>query len=71
MRGDIVTYVCLYVDDMLIISNEIKGILETKRFLSSTFKMKDFGQIDTILGINVKQNSRSFDLINLTMLRKC
>ena len=41
VHGNIVIYVCLYVDDMLIISNEMKGILETKRFLSSTFKMKD------------------------------
>ena len=64
-------YVCLYVDDMLIISNEKKGILETKRFLSSTFKMKDFGQVDTILGIKVKQNSGGLNLVNHTMLRKC
>ena len=56
MYGNIVIYVCLYIDDMLIISNEMKAILETKRFLSSTFKMKDFGQVDTILGIKVKQN---------------
>ena len=60
MRGDIVIYVCLYVDDMLIISNKIKDILETKRFLSSTFKRKDFGQVDNILGIKVEQNSGSF-----------
>ena len=46
---------CLYVDDMLIVSNNIKGIVETKRFLSSTFKMKDLGQVDTILGIKVKK----------------
>ena len=59
---DIVIYVCLYVDDMLIISNEMKGILETKRFLSSTFKMKDLGQVDTILGIKVKQNSGGYEL---------
>ena len=47
---------------MLIISNEMKGILETKRFLSSTFKMKDLGQVDTILGLKVKQNSGGFKL---------
>ena len=47
---------------MLIISNDMKGILETKRFLSSTFKMKNLGQVDTILGIKVKQNSGSFEL---------
>ena len=60
--GSIVIYVCLYVDDMLIISNEMKGILETKRFLSSTFKMKALGQVDTILGIKLKQNSGDYEL---------
>ena len=54
MCGSIAIYLCLYIDDMLIISNEMKDILETKRFLSSTFKMKNLGQVDTILGIKVK-----------------
>ena len=62
MYENIVIYVCLYVDDMLIISNEMKGVLETKRFLSSTFKMKDLGQVDTILVIKVKQNSGTYEL---------
>ncbi|RVW76005.1 Retrovirus-related Pol polyprotein from transposon TNT 1-94 [Vitis vinifera] len=40
---------CLYVDDMLILSDDMRGIIETERFLSSTFKMKDLGEVDTIL----------------------
>ena len=47
---------------MLIVTNAIEGILETKRFLSSTFKMKDLGQVDTILGIKVKRNSGGYVL---------
>ncbi|RVW24418.1 Retrovirus-related Pol polyprotein from transposon TNT 1-94 [Vitis vinifera] len=35
---------------------------ETKRFLSSTFKMKDLGEVDTILGIKVKRNSGGYAL---------
>ena len=62
MYGNIVIYVCLCVDNMLIISNEMKGILKTKRFLSSAFKMKDLGQVDTILGIKMKQNSEGYEL---------
>ena len=53
---------CLYVDDMLIISNDAKGITEIKRFLISCFKMKDLRKVDTILGIKVKQNSGGFEL---------
>ncbi|KAL7582589.1 uncharacterized protein LOC128128996 [Lactuca sativa] len=34
--------------------DSIMGILETKKYLSSKFKMKDIGEVDTILGIKVK-----------------
>lgn len=53
VHGNIIIFLCLYVDDMLIISNEINVILETKRFLTSTFKMKDLGLVDIILWIKV------------------
>ena len=40
----------------------MNGILETKRFLTSTFKMNDLGLVDTLLGIKVKQNSGGYEL---------
>ena len=43
-------------------SNEIKGIIETKRFLSSTFKIKDLRQVDIILGIKVNIDTWIQDL---------
>lgn len=52
----------LYIDDMLILSNNMKNTLETKRFWSSIFKMKDLGEVDTILGVRVKQNKEGFAL---------
>ena len=42
---------------MSILSDDMKGIIEIKRFISSTFKMKDLGEVDTILGIKIKRNS--------------
>ena len=57
MCNEYLILVCLYVDDMLILSNTMNVIIETKRFLSFTFKMKYLGQVDTILGIKVKKNS--------------
>ena len=54
--------ICLYVDDMFIVSTTNKGVVETKKYLSSKFKMKDVGEIDTILGIKVKRHSRGFAL---------
>jgi hypothetical protein len=36
-----IVIICLYVDDMLIFSNSISCIKDTKDFLSSHFDMKD------------------------------
>ena len=47
----------LYMDDMLIIGTNMLGILETKKYLTSNFKMKYLGEVDTILGIKVKKHS--------------
>ena len=48
----------------------MEGMIETKRFLSSTFKMKDLGEVDTILGIKVKRNSRAYALNQTRYIEK-
>ncbi|GAA0157711.1 transmembrane signal receptor [Lithospermum erythrorhizon] len=53
---------CLYVDDMLIFSNYMEGIVETKKYISSVFEMKDQGEVNTILGIKVKRDDKGFTL---------
>ena len=50
--------VCLYVDDMLIMSKEIDDINATKRMLSSKFDMKDLGVVDLILGVRLSKLPR-------------
>ena len=37
--------VCLYVDDMLIFGTNMKGLFETKNYLSSMFQMKDLNEV--------------------------
>ncbi|KAJ9541434.1 hypothetical protein OSB04_027940 [Centaurea solstitialis] len=49
-------------DDMLIIGTNLAGILETKDYLSSDFKMKDLGEVDTILGIKVRRSESEISL---------
>ena len=44
---------CLYVDDILIFGNNINVIEEVKGFLSSNFEMKDLGEANVILNINL------------------
>ena len=47
----------LYVDVMLIFGINMKGVCETKKYLSSVFKMKDLNEVDTILEIKIKRHS--------------
>ena len=53
---------CLYVDDLLIFGTNLQGISETKKYLTSCFKMKDMYEVDTILGIKVKRHSGGYAL---------
>lgn len=62
--------ICLYVDNMLIIGTNMDGVNDTKKYLSSQFKMKDLNEIDTILGIKVKKHNGGLLCVNLTILRK-
>ncbi|XP_075088615.1 uncharacterized protein LOC142170623 [Nicotiana tabacum] len=54
--------ICLYVDDMLIFGTNLQGITETKKYLTSVFKMKDLNEVDTILGIKVKRYNKQVTL---------
>ncbi|PHT43509.1 ATP phosphoribosyltransferase 1, chloroplastic [Capsicum baccatum] len=54
--------VCLYVDDMLIISRDICDINATKRMLESKFDMKDLGVADVILGIRIHRTPQGLAL---------
>ncbi len=56
--------ICLYVNNMLIISSNMKGLVDTKKYLSSRVKMKDLNEVNTILGI------KGGLFINLITLRK-
>ena len=44
-------YLVLYVDDILLATNDIDMLHETKRFLSKKCEMKDLGGASFLLGI--------------------
>ena len=48
--------ICLDVEYMLMFNIDIIGIIEIKRYFNFIFKMKDLGEVDTILGIKVKKH---------------
>ena len=49
-------FLVLYVDDILLASSDVSLLLETKKFLSSKFDMKDLGEASFILGIEIHRD---------------
>ncbi|KAJ9540760.1 hypothetical protein OSB04_027266 [Centaurea solstitialis] len=63
--GSIVTFLVLYVDDILLIGNDVPTLQSVKTWLSKCFQMKDLGEAAYILGIKIYRN-RSRRLIGLS-----
>ena len=49
-------FLVLYVDDILLVTNDIGMLHETKRFLSRNFEMKDLGDASFVLGIQIHRD---------------
>ncbi|KAK4404157.1 Retrovirus-related Pol polyprotein from transposon TNT 1-94 [Sesamum angolense] len=58
-------FLVLYVDDILLASNDIGLLHETKRFLAKNFEMKDLGEASYVLGIEIHRN-RSRGILRLS-----
>ena len=56
--GDLLIYLVLYVDDMLLIGNNKDIIQDVKTQLSSKFYMKDIGASNFILGMEIKRDRK-------------
>lgn len=53
---DVVLYVVIYVDDILIIGSSEKAICELKKRLSSEFEMRDLQEVRSFLGLNIQRD---------------
>ena len=49
-------FLILYVDDILLASSDVSLLRETKSFLSSHFEMKDLGEVNFVLGIEIHRD---------------
>ena len=58
-------FLILYVDDILIIGNDIPTLQTMKIWLSNEFSMKDLGEVTYILGIRIYRD-RSKGLLGLS-----
>ena len=64
-NGSVVVFLVLYVDDILLIENDIPALQEIKVWLSSQFSMKDPGEASYILGMKIYRD-RSRRLLGLS-----
>lgn len=51
VRGISITFLGLYVDDIVLIGNDVGMLTLVKTWLSSTFSMNDLGEVTYIFGI--------------------
>ncbi|KAK9083162.1 hypothetical protein Scep_029633 [Stephania cephalantha] len=55
----------LYVDDILLVANDVAMLHDVKRFLSINFEMKDMGEASYVIGIEIFRD-RSQGLLGLS-----
>jgi len=65
VSGRSVAFLVLYVDDILLIGNDIELLNSVKGYLNKSFSMKDLGEAGYILGIKIYRD-RSRRLIGLS-----
>ncbi|KAI3723535.1 hypothetical protein L2E82_35178 [Cichorium intybus] len=56
--GSIVTFLVLYVDDILLMGNDIPTLQSVKAWLGKCFAMKDLGEAAYILGIRILRDRK-------------
>ncbi|KAI3723297.1 hypothetical protein L2E82_34775 [Cichorium intybus] len=56
--GSIVTFLVLYVDDILLMGNDIPTLQDVKAWLGKCFAMKDLGEAAYILGIRILRDRK-------------
>ena len=65
VSGSAVVFFMLYVDDILLIGNNVSILQSVKIWLSKRFSMKDLGEATYILGIRIHRD-RSKKLLGLS-----
>nr|AMY96445.1 gag/pol protein [Momordica dioica] len=53
ISGSVVAFLILYVDDILLIGNDVEYLEDVKKWLNTSFSMKDLGEAQYILGIRI------------------
>ena len=65
VSGSKICFLVLYVDDILLATNDKSFLHEVKQFLSLNFDMKDMGEASYIIGIKIHRD-RSQGILDLS-----
>ena len=65
VSGSKVIFLILYIGDILLATNDLGLLHETKKFLSRNFEVKDMGEVSYVIGIKIFHN-RSQGLLGLS-----
>ena len=65
VSGSMIIFLVLYVDDILLIGNDVPTLQQVKSWLGKCFSMKDLGETAYILGIRIYRD-RSLKLLGLS-----
>ena len=58
-RGVTIVFLVLYIDDILLIGNDIEVLSSVKGWLQKQFDMKDLGEANYILGIKLLRDRKN------------
>jgi hypothetical protein len=67
MSGSSVSFLILYVDDILLIGNDVNMLNSVKEYLNNNFSIKDMGEAAYVLGIKIYRD-RSWRLLALSQI---
>ena len=67
ISGSKFIFLILYVDDILLASNDLGMLHEVKQLLSNHFEMKDLGNVYFIIGIKIHRD-RSQNLLDFSQI---
>ena len=65
VSGSKICYLVLYVDDILLATNDLGTLHEVKQFLSKNFDIKDMGETSYVIGIKIHRE-RSRGILGLS-----
>jgi hypothetical protein len=58
VSGSKVIFLVLYVDDILLASNDLGLLHDTKQFLSQNFEIKDLDEVSYVIGIEIHRDRK-------------